>query len=95
MPHRGNLTLNGQDFIQSQGLKVPLQCSCELALQYKKCTSVRPLLTEEERDQTKSTNWTPSLFHHEDGPMGLTSEELLEVQNDPLRVGQAASLCLN
>ena len=40
MPHKGNLTLNGRDLIQSQGLKVPLQCSCELALQYEKCTLI-------------------------------------------------------
>ena len=54
---------------------------------------VCPLLTEEQRDQTESTNWTSTLLHHETGPMGLTPEEMLEVQNDPLSVGQAASLC--
>ena len=54
---------------------------------------VRPLLTEEKRDQSESTNWTSLLLHHETSPMGLTPEEMLEVQNDPLSVGQAASLC--
>ena len=50
---------------------------------------VRPLLTTEQRDQTESTNWTPPLFHHEEGLMTSTSEEPLETQNDSLTVDPA------
>lgn len=53
---------------------------------------VRSLLMKEKRDQTEFTNWTPPLFHYEEGPMSPTSEEPLEVQDGSLRVGLGASL---
>ena len=53
---------------------------------------VCPPLTEEKRDQTESTNWTPPLFHHGEGPMRSTLEGPLEVQDGSLRVGPATAL---